>query len=462
MRKLTFAIALGLLVGCGGQTFESGAGGAAGAGQAGTGQGGSGGASGAAQGGKAGTAGSAGTPGGGTGGSAGGSSCACASDTECGSGKNCAKGVCKDKIPGRCWDDDECGAGATCQGASICPCNAACAVEDTPGSCKGTNTTDWSSCAKAGECLLAANDCCGVCSTPKATDLDAVNYTKVQPHFEEVCPSPQGCPACLSQSNPALSAMCKQGKCAVVDVTTDAISACKVDSDCALHVANQCCNCTLQPPSEYVAIASSAVQAYELEVCGAGKGPCSLECAGQFPPGLVAKCAPDGHCKVTTKPATAACPSTPPQGGPCPMVGLECEYGESVAIGCRTRTTCTDGGWSTGVASCPAPVKPGTDGCPSSPTAGGGACTSEGTVCALSGGASCICTGCAGGPCSSQPKWACAKAATAPCPAIAPNFGQPCSTEGQACTYGTSCTSTFAKRVCTGGVWRDQPVACPQ
>lgn len=459
MNKASIALSIALLVGCGGQTFESGAGGAAGAGQAGTGQGASAGSSGAAQGGKSGSGGGA-AGSAGKSGAAGGASCGCATEGECGAGKNCAQGVCKETVAGRCWDDDDCGAGATCQGASICPCGAACVVEDTPGSCKGPGTVDWASCAAAGECLLAANTCCGACSTPSPSDLDAVNYTKVQAHFEEVCPSPAGCPACTQGSNPALFARCQLNKCEVVDVEKHAVSACKVDADCTLHAANQCCSCTQLPPSEYVAVAKSQVQAYELEVCGAGKGPCKVNCAAVFPPGLSAKCGGDGHCKVA-KPDVAACPPTAPQGGPCPKEGLQCEYGEHLAPGCRTHVTCTGGSWVGAATGCPPPVTPGHDGCPASPTSGIG-CNNEGTVCALGGGASCVCTSCAGGPCSSKPTWACAKGGVSPCPPVAPNLGQPCATAGQKCSYGAACTSTATTRTCTEGVWREELIACPQ
>ncbi len=451
MNKLSFVLGAALAVACGGQTFEASPGGAAGAGQAGAQQGGRGGAGG--------QAGGAGASGAGASGAAGSPSCACASDAACGPGKNCAQGVCKEKVSGRCWDDDDCGAGGTCKGANICPCNAACNVEDSPGSCKGTATGEWSLCAKPGECLLAASTCCGVCSTPTAADLDAVNYKKVQAHFEDVCPSPQPCPDCAGSSNPALSAMCKNNECQVVDVTKHPVSACTSDADCALHAANQCCNCQKLDASQYVAIAADQVQAYELEVCGAGLGPCTDKCAAQLPSELAAKCGEDGHCKVTKK--AAPCPSTPPQGGPCPELDQLCEYGQQLAPGCRTRVACTQAGWSTAPAACPAPVVPGVDGCPKAVADAGGSCTQNEAVCDLGGGASCVCTACAGGPCMGTPRWTCAGAATQPCPAIAPNLGQACKTDGLTCTYGASCTSTFMKRRCAAGVWRDEQVPCP-
>jgi hypothetical protein len=35
-----------------------------------------------------------------------------------------------------CWSDADCGDGGHCEGAMICPCNADCDMEDTPGQCK--------------------------------------------------------------------------------------------------------------------------------------------------------------------------------------------------------------------------------------------------------------------------------------------------------------------------------------
>jgi len=68
----------------------------------------------------------------------------CFTDDQCPAGQICAgegpggyTGVCK--LPaapdGKCWDDFECGFGSSCVGAAICPCDADCDMEDTPGTC---------------------------------------------------------------------------------------------------------------------------------------------------------------------------------------------------------------------------------------------------------------------------------------------------------------------------------------
>lgn len=61
----------------------------------------------------------------------------CNADIDCGdeSFVPCVEHVCKPPIAGKCWVDAECGNGMKCQGASVCPCNYDCEVEDSPGTC---------------------------------------------------------------------------------------------------------------------------------------------------------------------------------------------------------------------------------------------------------------------------------------------------------------------------------------
>jgi hypothetical protein len=57
--------------------------------------------------------------------------------------------------------------------------------------------------------------------------------------------------------------------------------------------------------------------------------------------------------------------------------------------------------------------------------------------------------------------WMCATAPSPPCPAVA-NLGQPCDlAEGSVCNYGAMCSSTGINRVCQGGLWANQGIACP-
>ncbi|MBM4398219.1 MAG: hypothetical protein FJ087_21340 [Deltaproteobacteria bacterium] len=78
----------------------------------------------------------------------------CFADAQC-SGLVCggatpggAPGSCLPQpAAGRCWDGPDCAPGEVCEGAAICPCEAACDMEDTPGTC-----TQAGCCALDTEC----------------------------------------------------------------------------------------------------------------------------------------------------------------------------------------------------------------------------------------------------------------------------------------------------------------------
>lgn len=80
----------------------------------------------------------------------------CANDDQCELGDACVEGVCKsfgDLAVGQCWVDKHC-PGGLCVGASVCPCGAACASVDVPGSCQpGTGA----------ECKVIDTDSYGAC-----------------------------------------------------------------------------------------------------------------------------------------------------------------------------------------------------------------------------------------------------------------------------------------------------------
>jgi hypothetical protein len=77
------------------------------------------------------------------------------------------------------------------------------------------------------------------------------------------------------------------------------------------------------------------------------------------------------------------------------------------------------------------------------------------------GNSFCYC-GCGGGPCGLPFQWQCADPPTTPgCPAIVPNDGTPCSSQGLQCTYGNVCTSAGALVNCINGLWTwDTAIAC--
>jgi hypothetical protein len=387
----------------------------------------------------------------------------CTDDLSCGEAiyQNCVNGVCKEPEAGKCWDDDECEIGQSCMGASVCPCGAACNVADSPGVCMAP-TTDWNSCSSAGECVLAADSCCGTCGAPSASSMDAVRYDATAAHYSDVCPDPtSGCPDCAQSPNPDLAAFCEIGFCKVVEVSKHPVSACSSDSDCTL-AATTCCACGEISPFETIALANDGVALYEAQICPPNAGACA-PCVPTFDSTLTATCDDTGHCRVAQ--GSVACPQSPPvQGADCAPGGpAVCEYGEDLRIGCRMRATCENNQWQTPVTGCAPIGTAGHSGCPSSTSAEGSVCSQPGITCDMGNGASCECLSCAGGACPIDPipLWQCASAPSDPCPERAPNTGRACELEGVSCSYGIACSSTGTQRTCSGGVWQEDLQACP-
>ena len=157
---------------------------------------------------------------------------------------------------------------------------------------------------------------------------------------------------------------------------------------------------------------------------------------------------------------TKGCPASPPSmGAPCAPIGLVCGYGDDPRPSCRQQATCKATGWDTPVGACPPPP---TEVCP--PTEGdanGKACTTAGAFCTY-GDVVCGCGNCFGGPCGGASKWVCPDPpADADCPRKMPNLGVACAKEGLKCTYGSCSSNNIAGRTCTGGVFVDEPQACP-
>jgi len=149
-----------------------------------------------------------------------------------------------------------------------------------------------------------------------------------------------------------------------------------------------------------------------------------------------------------------SCPATQPIGGTtCPMIGLECEYGNDPNPSCDQVISCTSTGWSfPSHNACP----PGT--CPASYSAVplGKDCTPFGLDCAYAEG-QCNCAGTVpvSGP---NPVWQCSTPAMG-CPEPRPRLGSSCTMETLSCDYG-SCTGGVAMK-CTNGIWLVEHTPCP-
>jgi hypothetical protein len=62
----------------------------------------------------------------------------CNIDMDCGDEEwvPCVNGTCKPITDEGCWKDEQCALGQKCIGASVCPCDALCAIADYPGKCE--------------------------------------------------------------------------------------------------------------------------------------------------------------------------------------------------------------------------------------------------------------------------------------------------------------------------------------
>lgn len=160
----------------------------------------------------------------------------------------------------------------------------------------GSSSVDWSKCTMPGECMLAANNCCGSCGAPTIGQVDAVNVGKSKEHFTAVCPHPEdvACPGCASMDNPDLVAMCAlgQGKCVAVELSKSPFTECAQESDCVLRYS-ACCECGATGlPS---AFAKTQLTSYLQSVCSP-LADCA-DCIPQYPAGAKAVC-DAGHCKA--------------------------------------------------------------------------------------------------------------------------------------------------------------------
>ena len=325
------------------------------------------------------------------------------------------------------------------------------------GGSGGGSPSTWAACTAPGQCELAAKGCCGTCGTPAINDVNGVNRSQGQAYQDDNCPEPVPCPACASQINPNLAAFCVEDTCSAIDVRSDDVSACATDADCRLRYSDCCESCATASPELVIALSQSGASVYASQVCAPSQA-CE-KCLAIYPDNVKAVCGASKHCAVVP---VEGCPAAQPQAQTaCPIEGIACEYGDDIRPSCRPRAGCIGGVWNVFLVKCPSLSGPGQNGCPTT-VATTGDCTPEGLTCDLGNGDSCACGSCTGGPCSVTPHWGCAGGGTGECPAKPPLLGSACAIGGLSCIYGTCGASTSAGRVCSGSVWKDQPIACPE
>jgi len=236
----------------------------------------------------------------------------------CGSGMTPCGGSCVDLCTsalhcGGC--DQACGAGLTCSGgACACPpgltsCVGECVAIDTdPEHCGGCGVTCaageacvgggcfepiWYACDTNEDCQIAPATCCGACGAYTSDNVIAVHRDALAAYAEAACADVEGCPTCDATRLPSITARCASGRCEVVDLSEDDLTACAVTTDCILRT-QACCEC--DAPSEYVAIGSAMGSAYAELVCVEGQA--CPECEHEYPASPTAAC-DAGHCLIS-------------------------------------------------------------------------------------------------------------------------------------------------------------------
>ncbi|HVY30009.1 MAG TPA: BPTI/Kunitz-type proteinase inhibitor domain-containing protein [Polyangiaceae bacterium] len=168
--------------------------------------------------------------------------------------------------------------------------------EECQKACPGGNT-NFDACKLPTDCTLAGNGCCGVCDSPNVTQHDFISYNKAYVGKVSTCAGDVACGACPPpDANGTLKYFvpdCVQGQCAVDDLRTSTVTACKTDQDCTLRTGHGCCpSCN---PAETIAVRNDG--SFEDLVCGGIRPPCAA-CLPVPDDNAVAVCGANGHCQV--------------------------------------------------------------------------------------------------------------------------------------------------------------------
>lgn len=211
-------------------------------------------------------------------------------DRPCEPGFMCFDGSCTCP-PGQVDCSGECVAVDTdpehCGGCGVtCPAGEAC----VGGSC---GEPDWNVCEANEDCQIVPATCCGACGAYTSYNVIAMHRDALAAYTEAACAGVEGCPACAATQQPSITARCAAGRCEVVDLSEDDLTACTEATDCVLRT-QACCEC--DAPSEYVAIGSAMGSAYAELVCVEGQG--CLDCEHEYPASPVATC-DAGHCLIS-------------------------------------------------------------------------------------------------------------------------------------------------------------------
>lgn len=230
-----------------------------------------------------------------------------------------------------------------------------------------------------------------------------------------------------------------------------------------------------QPPR----LAATLAVVCAASACSPAPRPAPGESTPAVPSADVAASAPlatpgDGHARPVTAepiastpapvpvPAPASCPGAAPAfDTACDFAGT-CTYGEDPRPRCVTWRSCREGRVIGADSPCPPLRTLGRAACPPSfPGALGPRCAREDDACSY-GEVTCICSPCISDTCleNGRPvwRWVCPRLGSGPrdvCPGAPPPPGSACTVEGLRCSYGAALWSSYAGRICAGGIWRE-------
>jgi hypothetical protein len=155
--------------------------------------------------------------------------------------------------------------------------------------------------------VVSTVGCCGICDGPGVTARDLISYNREYQNEVAVCAGDVACAPCPAPLPGQGSLMyfvpdCVQGQCAVQDIRTSPVTACKTADECRLRTGTACCEgCLGSGP--VVAVRSDG--SFEKLVCGdelVPVAPC-MACIPYPPMGAVAVCV-EGHCQAANLAAT--------------------------------------------------------------------------------------------------------------------------------------------------------------
>lgn len=156
-------------------------------------------------------------------------------------------------------------------------------------------------CSAPGTCELGGTGCCGLTCQPDS-QLVAIRRGEAQDLVAATCnqTGPVACPNCARQMDPNVQAFCVSGKCSVVDLRMDSISACTNQQDCVLRYASCCQPCNGGAVSAIVSILAGQESTLSAQLCS-GTEKCD-QCLPVFPSNVSARCNPTTrHCEVSTR-----------------------------------------------------------------------------------------------------------------------------------------------------------------